>query len=818
MRARRTALEHELDVVAGRREAAEEALAARSAQREELSRRAYVARAAAERVSYRAEAARSSATAIETRLARATELAAVLRAAAGDDRPDDGASARIAALEADLAALDRDREAELGRQLEELERERAKAGEAVARQNEVVQRCREEREAAEGRMEEARAALREAERAVEGARREAARVGGELAGVNHFLRGQAGAPGDAPALADELDVDEGYELALAAALDGRLRAAVVEHRNTGAALLDRAGADGGRALVTGPAPDTVPTGAPPSGAEPLIDRVRGRSPALALARALLRDAWIVDDLTALSDEFEGVAVTRAGRVWSSRSRELRQAPAVGEERVLAERNRREQLVRASEAGAQAELDARAALEAATADATTAETARDRVIGAHRRAVRTLDEAAEEERRIGALIQRRRAAPDDGANAGRRSQLAAELAAERQMLARAQRERSERAARIERLDSAVTSDRELLPVVQAVIAVLQDATGVIAQHLASFDQALVADRQAGEHVAVELRTCAQQEAGLHSQLQRENETLTEAEVRLQRARDQAADSQAELQRLAAVLELEAKAAEQELAAEAREDLSRRLDRLARRREQLGPVNPLAQEEYAEALEHVEELETQRADLETALRELEKLIADTDREIRSTFEQTFAATASGFEELAAQLFPGGSGRLRLVSERPGPARVIGGETPPAEAEAEDAEDAAAEGDGTAEEDLLGVEIEITPAGKECKRLSLLSGGEKSMTALAFLFAVFLARPCPFYILDEVEAALDDLNIDRFLALLRQYSSRAQFIVVTHQKRTMEAADSLYGVSMGSDGISKVISRRLAEQPAA
>ncbi len=107
---------------------------------------------------------------------------------------------------------------------------------------------------------------------------------------------------------------------------------------------------------------------------------------------------------------------------------------------------------------------------------------------------------------------------------------------------------------------------------------------------------------------------------------------------------------------------------------------------------------------------------------------------------------------------------------------------------------------------------MEIEITPAGKAMKRLSLLSGGEKSMTALAFLFSVFLAKPCPFYILDEVEAALDDINIDRFLALLAQYSQRAQFIVVTHQKRTMEAADSLYGVSMGGDGISKVISRRL------
>ena len=107
---------------------------------------------------------------------------------------------------------------------------------------------------------------------------------------------------------------------------------------------------------------------------------------------------------------------------------------------------------------------------------------------------------------------------------------------------------------------------------------------------------------------------------------------------------------------------------------------------------------------------------------------------------------------------------------------------------------------------------MEIEITPAGKSTKRLSLLSGGEKSMTALAFLFAVFLARPCPFYILDEVEAALDDLNLDRFLALLRRYADRAQFIVITHQKRTMEAADWLYGVSMGDDGISKVLSRRL------
>jgi chromosome segregation protein len=269
---------------------------------------------------------------------------------------------------------------------------------------------------------------------------------------------------------------------------------------------------------------------------------------------------------------------------------------------------------------------------------------------------------------------------------------------------------------------------------------------------------------------------------------------------------------------------------------------RLERIGRRREQLGPVNPLAQEEYAEALAHVEELEAQRTDLESSLRELQKLIADIDRQIKETFEQTFAATATAFEELAAQLFPGGKGRLTLVAEpdRAGrPAPVIGGQALP-EGDGQDHGDSAAgeaaggddggddggespgeEGGGEAGgEKLDGVEIEITPAGKDPKRLSLLSGGEKSMTALAFLFAVFLARPCPFYILDEVEAALDDLNITRFLSLLQQYSSRAQFIVVTHQKRTMEAADSLYGVSMGSDGISKVISRKLpaAEQAAA
>ena len=816
-RARREAVERELDEVAKRRETAEEALQQRSAQREELSRRCYVAQSAGERIGYRSEAVRTSAASIEARAQRAREAIAALEAelaAARASASETDAAQRIASLESELAALDRDREAELARQLAELEQRRATLASDVSERESVVSALATERTRAEQLVELAREEVRQAERGVEATRRESARAGAELAVVNQFLRSQTASPGGARVLADELEVDPGYELALAAALDGRLRAAVVADRAAGEELLDGVGAEGGRALVVSAAVLGDAHSRPPlSGAERLADKVRGDGDEAALARALLRDTWLVAALADLPESFEGVAVTRSGRVWSGRSRELRQAPALGEERVLSERNRRDELIRSSEAAAQAEVGAATGLDEAVARAAELEAAREAAIAEHRGAVRARDEVAEEERRVAALIQRRRSAPDDGPNAGRRSQLQAELAAERQMLERAAREHAERQARIERLTRGLERDQALLPALAQLLEAFAAAAEAIAAQRTSFEAALAADREAGEHVAAELRSCAQREAELHAKLHRESEALTETEVRLQRVRDQVADTEAELRGLAAQLQLDATPAEQSLSDEERETLRARRERLARRREQLGPVNPLAQQEYADALEHVEELERQRTDLETALRELEKLIADTDRQIRETFEQTFDAAARNFEELAGKLFPGGKGRLRLVAERDGPARVLGGETS-ADDGASDAEFEADEAEETPEEDVLGVEIEITPAGKSMKRLSLLSGGEKSMTALAFLFAVFLARPCPFYILDEVEAALDDLNIDRFLDLLRQYSKRAQFIVVTHQKRTMEAADSLYGVSMGADGISKVVSRRLAE----
>ena len=223
---------------------------------------------------------------------------------------------------------------------------------------------------------------------------------------------------------------------------------------------------------------------------------------------------------------------------------------------------------------------------------------------------------------------------------------------------------------------------------------------------------------------------------------------------------------------------------------RDALVERAERLRRRREELGRVNPLAAEEYAQEKEHLADLTSQREDLEQSLDELAKLRDELDETVERRFAETFDAVSRHFEEVAGTLFPGGSGRLRLTGELEG-----------------DDEDAAP-----------GIEVELQPAGKRVTRLSLLSGGEKALGAISFLFALFLARPCPFYLLDEVEAALDDANIGRFVQVLRRYADRAQFIVITHQKKTMEAADVLYGVTMGADGVSQVVSRRLPRESAA
>jgi chromosome segregation ATPase len=214
----------------------------------------------------------------------------------------------------------------------------------------------------------------------------------------------------------------------------------------------------------------------------------------------------------------------------------------------------------------------------------------------------------------------------------------------------------------------------------------------------------------------------------------------------------------------------------------EELRAEIARLERRREALGQVNPLAAEEHAREKARLEELVLQREDLERSLAELAKLRDELADTVEERFEETYAAVERHFAEVASTLFPGGRGRLVRQEE----------------------------------DEEAGIEIELQPGGKRVTRLSLLSGGEKALGAISFLFALFLARPCPFYLLDEVEAALDDTNIGRFVELLRRFSDRAQFIVVTHQKKTMEAADILYGVTMGAQGVTEIVSKRLATHP--
>ena len=195
--------------------------------------------------------------------------------------------------------------------------------------------------------------------------------------------------------------------------------------------------------------------------------------------------------------------------------------------------------------------------------------------------------------------------------------------------------------------------------------------------------------------------------------------------------------------------------------------------------MGPINPLALQEFTELQQRHEFLEEQLADVRNTRRELAQVIAAIDQEIQSVFAAAFADVSHNFVELFSLLFPGGTGKLALTNP----------------------------------DDLLntGIEIEATPPGKTFKKLSLLSGGERSLTAVAFLFSVFRSRPSPFYVMDEVEAALDDVNLHRFLGLVAEFRRDAQLIIVSHQKRTMEAADCLLGVSMQPGGSSKVVTER-------
>jgi len=810
-RTERARLAEEAGQVAKQRAEAEDALASRAQVRDALTRRTYAVRNAMERIEERVVSLRSSHGVIEGRIQSDTEELTEAERLASNGHEDPQAERR-AALATRVEALDAELAKERAGEMADLDLEltaaRSASEIAISQADAAVSGA----SGASERQAEAREAVGTAQRAVDQARRDVAKAESELAALDEFLRANGGAVTGKRSLADALTVEPGYEAAVAAALGTRLSSAVVADFAEGGALLDGAGVYGGAAIIASSMPAAEVQESPCPGARPLGPMVSGTSSEAGLARALLADAWLVETLDLVATDFRGTAVTNSGRAWSASTGELRQVPAGGAGRVLQERNRRAGVLSTVETSRSSLEALDVALVSARARQEELAAATEAALTSKLELVRAADETKEAVRRAEWQIKTRTESPQAGPVAVERAEVAAELAAEHRIAARMADERDGARSRMAALAERMRLDRDRTPTIAAAIAALDGTRAVLEPLRNALDQEMAGDSEQGDGVASLLRSLAAAEAELQAKIAKTAESVTVAEVESQRLRDRRDESAAEVRELSSALGLEDGPAAEALSEEEREALLGRIERLEKRRIQLGPVNPLAADEYAAALEHLEELETQRKDLEDALKELRGFVRDCDRTIKETFEETFEAASKNFEQLSAQLFPGGGGRLRLVTEEAPKKLQLGGEeqeSPEGEAEAEPAEEEL-DSDGPG----FGVEIEITPAGKTMKRLTLLSGGEKSMTAIAFLFAVFLAKPCPFYILDEVEAALDDLNLGRFLELLRAYRGQAQFIVVTHQRRTMEAADSLYGVSMGGDGVSKVVSRRLTE----
>lgn len=638
-------------------------------------------------------------------------------------------------------------------------------------------------------------------------------------------------------LAANASCEPGYERALAAALAQLSGALAVPEEIDHWSLLEalrRAGIGLVRLVV--PARRRPSTAFP--GAAPLADKVSfGEREELAGA---LADVVIVDDLRAVPAEFTGLAVTREGEFYRPSDGQIGLAGGVPAALLLERRATLERLADKLDA-----VSAREVREEAVATLAAGRRAAAREAGvaasAAEREARIVAETAE--RRLAQLRARRRdleehvqrdqraveglaaelaeaaagksaadAAAADALEAAERlrpvlaaaeASLREEEAAHSRSLALVTRRRvelEERRAAAERAaarrDAArrrATADRERLdelerrlaelPGVRDACSGLQARTGALRAH----STRLIAQLDTGddEGAALErggLRRLADEEAQLRRELERAAERRTGVQVALARLDDRRTELAAGLDEVSERLDQAGFAPPGDEAEEA--ELRDRVERLTRRRERIGPVNPLAEAECAELSERAAFLREQRRDLEKSMDDLEALIKELTAQVDAEFAATFQAVREQFSHMVTVLFPGGRGLLRLVE--PDEDHPQG-----------------------------GVAVEVKPAKKLGKRLQLLSGGERALVAIAFLMALVLSRPCPFYVLDEIEAALDDVNIGRLVQLLRDYRERTQFVIITHQKRTMEAADVLYGVTMGQDGASQVVSARMAEE---
>jgi chromosome segregation protein len=478
------------------------------------------------------------------------------------------------------------------------------------------------------------------------------------------------------------------------------------------------------------------------------------------AEAAVEEAWIVvarhdEDLRRLDAHMSAAAERLAGRRRKREAREIELA-ALNEE-----------LARVQDALAQAE---RAAIE-------------ERAALPQRR--QTLEEAQEARTVADSALAAARSEAEQAARAASEAAMEARSADERMLAAKLRLEEAEAGIAdaqtalegLAELRASLTAARDrALAVAETASASAERAAVWSAEAETRADEARAKAHAADKRLG-SLRTRERElEANLADAAQRRNQ----AEVRRaeMRARIDALGERALDEWGLGVDELKAL----ERFDETDEQESRtRVEALERDLRRLGGVNPNAAEEYEEASARETFLVDQMGDLESSKRDLMKIVREVDQTIIEAFSTAYDDVAREFEVVFTRLFPGGSGKLTLTNP----------------------------------DDLLnsGIEVEARPPGKNIRKLSLLSGGERSLVALAFLFAIFRARPSPFYLLDEVEAALDDINLLRFIGLVRELEARAQVLIVTHQKRTMEAADVLYGVTM-REGISSVVAKRMED----
>ena len=637
-----------------------------------------------------------------------------------------------------------------------------------------------DRAAAEAEVEDAAAALAEAdaERRSWSARAEALELALDQARSAAGAERLAEVDGVVGTLLDLVEVDAGWESAFEAAAADALSAVVVD--GAGAAGLDIAlahpdaivvTADGARFgagawRVGGSA--TGATGAALDEARTRVDAAAEAVTAATVARDAARTRFAELKRTA-GDARQAAEQTAAAlrRAADGLARVEQQATEAAEELegqsgVRAEVEQRLRTERDRVAELEAMLPALEAEEAAAAEAARAMTEARAALDDRAAAVATL--RSDLEIRVAQVEERR-------------TSLQSRLVEVDARVARNQQAAQEAAVRREALDVRAKALDGLAAACQASLAEVEDS-------LVGLRAKRQEQSEAQRAVAVALDELRRERVQVEKQLNEVRERIQRADLELNEINLRIETSVETMRRDLDVDPDTAIAAEcpelpENVAPAAR---SRELERELRL---MGPINPLALEEYEALQERHEFLQGQLDDVKGSRRELSKVIRAIDEEIVNVFAAAFADVSQNFTQLFSTLFPGGTGSIKLTDP----------------------------------EDLLetGIEVEAKPSGKNVRKLSLLSGGERSLTALAFLFAVFRSRPSPFYVMDEVEAALDDVNLHRFLELVAEFRREAQLVIVSHQKRTMEAADILYGVTMSPGGSSKVVSERGAAKHA-